>query len=50
MDYATTTADDLATAMRAALAQNGTGPGYRKIPRGGAGRAAARIAPLLAGQ
>src|SRR6185437_7837835 len=26
------------------------GPGYRKIPRGGAGRAAARIAPLLAGQ
>jgi UDP:flavonoid glycosyltransferase YjiC (YdhE family)/predicted esterase len=50
MDYATTTADDLATAIRAALAQNGTGPGYRKIPRGGAGRAAARIAPLLAGQ
>jgi pimeloyl-ACP methyl ester carboxylesterase/UDP:flavonoid glycosyltransferase YjiC (YdhE family) len=50
MDYATTTADDLATAMRTALAQNGTGPGYRKIPRGGAGRAAAGIAPLLAGQ
>jgi len=48
MDYATTTADDLATAMRAAL--NGTGPGYRKVPRGGAGRAAARIAALLAGQ
>jgi len=46
MDYATTTADDLATAMRAAL--NGTGPGYRKVPRGGAGRAAARIATLLA--
>jgi pimeloyl-ACP methyl ester carboxylesterase/UDP:flavonoid glycosyltransferase YjiC (YdhE family) len=50
MDYATTTADDLATAMRTALAQNGTGPGYRKVPRGGAGRAAARIAALLAGQ
>jgi pimeloyl-ACP methyl ester carboxylesterase/UDP:flavonoid glycosyltransferase YjiC (YdhE family) len=50
MDYAATTPDDLATAMRAALAQNGTGPGYRKVPRGGAGRAAARIAALLAGQ
>jgi len=50
MDYATTTADDLAAAMRTALAQNGTGPGYRKVPRGGADRAAARIAPLLAGQ
>jgi pimeloyl-ACP methyl ester carboxylesterase/UDP:flavonoid glycosyltransferase YjiC (YdhE family) len=49
MDYATTTADDLATAMRTALAQNGTGPGYRKIPPGGAQRAAARIAALLAG-
>jgi hypothetical protein len=36
--------------MRTALAQNGTGPGYRKVPRGGAGRAAARIAALLAGQ
>ncbi|MGD0606985.1 MAG: alpha/beta fold hydrolase [Streptosporangiaceae bacterium] len=50
MDYATTTADDLATAMRTALTQNGTGPGYRKVPRGGARRAAARIATLLAGQ
>jgi pimeloyl-ACP methyl ester carboxylesterase/UDP:flavonoid glycosyltransferase YjiC (YdhE family) len=50
MDYATTTADDLATAMRTALARNGTGPGYRKVPRGGADRAAARIATLLAGQ
>jgi len=50
MDYASTTADDLATAMRTALAQNGTGPGYRKIPPGGAHRAATRIAALLAGQ
>ena len=36
MDYTTTTADDLATTMRAALAQAGTRPGYRKVPRGGA--------------
>ena len=50
MDYTTTTADDLATTMRAALAEGGTRPGYRKVPRGGAGRAAARIATLLAGQ
>ena len=50
MDYATTTADDLATAMRTALAQDGAGPGYRKVPPGGARRAAARIAALLAGQ
>src|SRR5215467_3830474 len=49
MDYTTTTADDLATTMRAALAEGGTRPGYRKIPRGGAGRAAGRIAGLLAG-
>ena len=34
---------------RTALAQNGAGPGYRKVPPGGAHRAAARIAPLLAG-
>jgi pimeloyl-ACP methyl ester carboxylesterase/UDP:flavonoid glycosyltransferase YjiC (YdhE family) len=46
MDYTTTTADDLATAMRAVLAA-GTRPGYRRVPRGGAGRAAARIAALL---
>ena len=50
MDYTTTTADDLATTMRAALAEAGTGPGYRKVPRGGAARAAARIATLLVGQ
>jgi UDP:flavonoid glycosyltransferase YjiC (YdhE family) len=50
MDYATTSSDDLATAMRAALAQNDTGRGYRHVPRGGAMRAAARIATLLAGQ
>jgi len=49
MDYTTTTADDLATTMRAALAEAGIRPGYRKIPRGGAGRAAGRIAGLLAG-
>src|ERR1700722_2948836 len=35
MDYATTTAGDLATAMRTALARSGTGLGYRKVPRGG---------------
>ena len=50
MDYATTSADDLATAMRTALAQASTGPGYRQVPRGGAARAASRIAALLAGQ
>ena len=33
MDYATTSADDLATAMRTALAQASTGPGYRQVPR-----------------
>jgi pimeloyl-ACP methyl ester carboxylesterase/UDP:flavonoid glycosyltransferase YjiC (YdhE family) len=47
MDYTTTTADDLASTMRAALAGPGTRPEYRKIPRGGAARAAARIAALL---
>jgi hypothetical protein len=50
MDYATTSPDDLATAMRTALAQASTGPGYRQVPRGGADRAAARIATLLVGQ
>ena len=50
MDYTTTTADDLATTMRAALAKAGTRLGYRKVPRGGANRAATRIATLLAGQ
>jgi pimeloyl-ACP methyl ester carboxylesterase/UDP:flavonoid glycosyltransferase YjiC (YdhE family) len=50
MDYTTTTADGLATTMRAALAEVGTRPGYRKVPRGGAARAAARIATLLAAQ
>jgi UDP:flavonoid glycosyltransferase YjiC (YdhE family) len=50
MDYAATSAEDLARAMRAALAQAGTSTGYRKVPRGGAGRAAGRIATLLAGQ
>ena len=50
MDFTTTTADDLATALRAALADGATGSGYRKVPRDGAGRAAARIAALLAGQ
>jgi pimeloyl-ACP methyl ester carboxylesterase/UDP:flavonoid glycosyltransferase YjiC (YdhE family) len=50
MDYATTTADDLATTMRTALAKNGTGPGYRNVPPGGARRAATSIATLLAGQ
>jgi pimeloyl-ACP methyl ester carboxylesterase len=47
MDYPATTADDLATTMRAALAEAGTRPAYRKVPRGGAGRAAGRIAGLL---
>jgi len=50
MDYTTTTADDLAATMRAALAEVGIRPGYRKVSRGGADRAAARIATLLAGQ
>jgi hypothetical protein len=50
MDYATTTADDLATAMRTALVRSGTRLGYRKVPRGGEVRAAARIATLLAEQ
>jgi pimeloyl-ACP methyl ester carboxylesterase/UDP:flavonoid glycosyltransferase YjiC (YdhE family) len=50
MDYATISADDLATALRAALAQNGDDPGYRPVPRGGADRAAAGIAALLAGR
>jgi UDP:flavonoid glycosyltransferase YjiC (YdhE family) len=50
MDYLTTTPDDLATAMRTVLAQEGTRTGYRKMPRGGADRAAARITTLLAGQ
>ena len=50
MDYATTSADDLATAMRTALTQASTGTGYRQVPRGGASRAASRIAALLAGQ
>jgi UDP:flavonoid glycosyltransferase YjiC (YdhE family) len=49
MDYTTTTADDLATAVRA-VAQADTRLVYRKVPRGGAGRAATRIATLLAGQ
>ncbi len=50
MDYTTTTADDLATTMRAALAEAGIRPGYRRVPRGGAARAAAHIATLLRGQ
>ena len=49
MDYATTSADELAAAMRTALAQSSAGTSYREIPRGGAGRAAARIAGLLTG-
>jgi pimeloyl-ACP methyl ester carboxylesterase/UDP:flavonoid glycosyltransferase YjiC (YdhE family) len=50
MDYATTSADDLAAAMRTALAPASAGPGYRRVPRGGASRAASRIASLLAGR
>lgn len=49
MDYATTSADDLTAAMRTALAQSSCGASYREIPRGGAGRAAVRIAGLLTG-
>jgi len=48
MDYATTSPDDLATAMRTALAHGGTRPGYRRVPRSGADRAAERITALLA--
>jgi UDP:flavonoid glycosyltransferase YjiC (YdhE family) len=47
MDYATVSADDLARAMRTSLSQDGACPAYRKVPAGGATRAAARIAPLL---
>jgi len=50
MDYATTSTDDLATAMRTALAQRSTGPGHRQVPRGGASRAASRIAAIVTGQ
>jgi pimeloyl-ACP methyl ester carboxylesterase/UDP:flavonoid glycosyltransferase YjiC (YdhE family) len=50
MDYATTSPEDLATAMRAALAQGSNGPGFRQVPRGGASRAAAQITGLLAGR
>jgi UDP:flavonoid glycosyltransferase YjiC (YdhE family) len=50
MDYATISADDLATAMRTSLSQEGTRPSYRKVPPHGANRAAARIATLLNGQ
>jgi pimeloyl-ACP methyl ester carboxylesterase/UDP:flavonoid glycosyltransferase YjiC (YdhE family) len=48
MDYATTSPDDLATAMQTALAHNGTDPGYRRVPHGGADRAAERITALMA--
>ena len=50
MDYASTSADDLASAMRTALGQSATGPSYRRIPRGGAVRAAGQIAALLDGR
>jgi hypothetical protein len=35
--------------MRTALTQSSGGTSYREIPRGGAGRAATRIASLLSG-
>jgi hypothetical protein len=50
MDYTMISADDLATAMRTSLSQDGAHPSYRKIPPRGANRAAARIAALLAGR
>src|SRR5579859_7797602 len=50
MDYATTSSDDLATAMRTALTQSSIEPAYRHVRSGGATLAAARIAALLAGQ
>ncbi len=49
MDFTTATSDQLAATMRSALAQAGTRPGYRPVPRGGADRAAAAIATLLRG-
>jgi UDP:flavonoid glycosyltransferase YjiC (YdhE family) len=49
MDFATTSADDLATAMRTALAQASSTLTYRDVPRGGAGRAAGLIAGLITG-
>ena len=50
MDYRTTSPRDLAEAMRTALAQGDAGLGCPQVPRGGASRAASRIAALLAGQ
>jgi len=44
MEYADTSAEDLAAALTRALA---TRPSYRPVPSDGAARAAARIAPLL---
>jgi pimeloyl-ACP methyl ester carboxylesterase/UDP:flavonoid glycosyltransferase YjiC (YdhE family) len=49
MDFTTATSDQLAATMRTALAQAGTRPGYRPVPKGGADRAAAAIATLLRG-
>ena len=50
MDYGATSADDLAAALRTALAHSSTGPGYRRVPRGGAVRAAGHISALLDSQ
>jgi hypothetical protein len=44
MDYASSTPADLATAM---LASFGRRPAYRSVPRRGADKAAAQLAPLL---
>ncbi|HZC72382.1 MAG TPA: alpha/beta fold hydrolase [Jatrophihabitans sp.] len=45
MDYATTTSEDLAAALRSTLGQDRAA--YRRIPPDGAARAADQIAPLL---
>jgi UDP-N-acetylglucosamine:LPS N-acetylglucosamine transferase len=49
LEYATATAESIAQALAAELARSAHGgPGYRRVPGGGAERAAALIAPLLA--
>jgi pimeloyl-ACP methyl ester carboxylesterase/UDP:flavonoid glycosyltransferase YjiC (YdhE family) len=48
MDYATTTSEDLAAALRATLGRGHVD--YRRIPADGAARAADQIVPLLTGQ
>jgi UDP:flavonoid glycosyltransferase YjiC (YdhE family) len=48
MDYATTSAEDLARALPTALDRGGARAGYRRIAKDGAERAADQLVPLLA--